>query len=91
MVIENTKIAGERGHGLVSVTNLKTLHLGYFRTLETWKLLFISNVFTINEIIEPFNKKIHVRASIIFVGEKIANKSLNRIGAKSAPSRLNQR
>lgn len=40
----------------------------YFRTLETWKLLFLNNGFTINKIIEPLNQKTQAPASIIFVG-----------------------
>ena len=42
----------------------------YFRTLETWKQLFINNGFNSNKIIEPFNKKMQAPASIIFVGVK---------------------
>lgn len=42
----------------------------YFRTLETWKQLFIDNGFTSNKIIEPFNETTQTPASIIFVGVK---------------------
>lgn len=42
----------------------------YFRTLETWKQLFITNGFTPKKIIEPFNQKTQTPASIIFVGVK---------------------
>ncbi len=42
----------------------------YFRTLKTWKLLFLNNGFTINKIIEPFNQKTQTPVSIIFVGVK---------------------
>lgn len=42
----------------------------YFRTLETWKQLFINHGFIHNKIIEPFNHKTQTSASIIFVGVK---------------------
>jgi len=42
----------------------------YFRTLETWKLLFANNGFSINKIIEPFSQRIQAPSSIIFVGVK---------------------
>lgn len=42
----------------------------YFRTLETWKRLFIENGFEIKEIIEPINPKTLKPASIIFIGVK---------------------
>jgi len=41
----------------------------YFRTLETWKMLFQQNGFNIRNIIEPLNPKTKSFASIIFVGE----------------------
>ncbi|MFT7331158.1 MAG: 2-polyprenyl-3-methyl-5-hydroxy-6-metoxy-1,4-benzoquinol methylase [Roseivirga sp.] len=41
----------------------------YFRTLETWKDLFLNNGFSISEITEPLNPKTKSFASIIFVGK----------------------
>lgn len=41
----------------------------YFRTLETWKNLFLHNGFTLNEILEPLNAKTSRPASVIFIGE----------------------
>ena len=49
----------------------------YFRTLETWKDLFITNGFNISEIIEPLNPKTKTFASIIFIGKTEANKNKN--------------
>ena len=43
----------------------------YFRTLETWKSLFIENGFSLDKIVEPINPKTHTKASIIFVGQLI--------------------
>ena len=40
----------------------------YFRTLETWRSLFIEHGFLLNKIIEPINPKSSRPASIIFVG-----------------------
>ncbi|TDU40421.1 methyltransferase family protein [Gelidibacter sediminis] len=40
----------------------------YFRTLETWKDLFLSNGFAIDDIIEPLHPKTKTVASVIFVG-----------------------
>lgn len=42
----------------------------YFRTIETWKKLFLTNGFSIGNILEPMNKKTESPASIIFVGVK---------------------
>ena len=42
----------------------------YFRTLETWKRLYIENGFHIQQIIEPSKPNEHVPASIIFIGVK---------------------
>lgn len=42
----------------------------YFRTMETWKALFLSNGFIIREIIEPLNPKTQLAASMIIVGDK---------------------
>jgi len=42
----------------------------YFRTMETWKNLFLSNGFAISEIIEPINPKTQVAASVIIIGVK---------------------
>ena len=41
----------------------------YFRTLETWKNLFLQNGFVLNEIIEPLNVATNKAASVIFIGE----------------------
>lgn len=41
----------------------------YFRTLETWKILFRSNGFELSEILEPLNPKTQIAASVIFIGE----------------------
>lgn len=41
----------------------------YFRTLETWKNLFLDNGFRLNQIVEPLNIKTKQPASIIFIGE----------------------
>ena len=42
----------------------------YFRTLESWKSLFLDNGFSIDEIVEPLNKETQVPISIIFIGVK---------------------
>ena len=42
----------------------------YFRTMETWKNLFLNNGFRISEIIEPINPETQLAASIIFIGVK---------------------
>ncbi len=41
----------------------------YFRTLESWKLLFRQNGFVLSEVLEPLNPTTNETASIIFVGE----------------------
>lgn len=41
----------------------------YFRTIKTWKDLFLNNGFTITEIIEPLHPKTKTFASIIFIGQ----------------------
>jgi len=41
----------------------------YFRTLETWKGLFLQNGFSISNIIEPLNPNTNTFASVIFVGK----------------------
>lgn len=41
----------------------------YFRTLETWKSLFLENGFRLVEQLEPVNPKTRTPASIIFIGE----------------------
>lgn len=41
----------------------------YFRTLETWKILFLKNDFKL-KILEPLNPKTKTPASVIFVGVK---------------------
>lgn len=40
----------------------------YFRTMETWKALFINNGFTLSKIVEPLNQKTNAIASVIFIG-----------------------
>ena len=40
----------------------------YFRTLDTWKSLFLKNGLTLHKIIEPIHPETNVVASIIFVG-----------------------
>ncbi len=40
----------------------------YFRTMETWKKLYLDNSFKLKEIIEPLNPKTQDSASIIFIG-----------------------
>jgi 2-polyprenyl-3-methyl-5-hydroxy-6-metoxy-1,4-benzoquinol methylase len=47
----------------------------YFRTLDTWKKLFVLNGFNLNETIEPINPKTQEPASVIFIGELADNKS----------------
>jgi len=42
----------------------------YFRTMETWKTMFISNGFTLSKIVEPLNSQTNTPASVIFVGVK---------------------
>ncbi len=46
----------------------------YFRTIETWKDLFLHNGFSVNEIKEPLNPKTKTIASIIFIGKKVVKK-----------------
>ncbi len=41
----------------------------YFRTLETWKNLFLHNGFALNKVIEPVNEATNTAASVIFVGK----------------------
>ncbi len=41
----------------------------YFRTLETWKNLFLKNGLALNKILEPLNTVTNKTASVIFVGE----------------------
>ncbi len=43
----------------------------YFRTLETWKSLFMQYEIRLSEILEPVNPKTGTFASIIFIGEVI--------------------
>ncbi len=42
----------------------------YFRTMETWKTLFVNNGFKLNKITEPVYHKTQTPASVIFIGEK---------------------
>lgn len=42
----------------------------YFRTLETWKNLFVDNGFKLSEIREPWHPEIRQPASVIFIAEK---------------------
>ncbi len=44
----------------------------YFRTLETWKLLFRDNGLTLTNFQEPMNPHTRKAASILFIGEHIA-------------------
>lgn len=46
----------------------------YFRTMETWKNLFLLNGFVLNEILEPLDVKTDKAASVILVGELATNK-----------------
>jgi 2-polyprenyl-3-methyl-5-hydroxy-6-metoxy-1,4-benzoquinol methylase len=48
----------------------------YFRTLDTWINLFVTNGFIINSIIEPINPKTKSIASILFVGKLKTAKEL---------------
>ncbi|MFT5114263.1 MAG: 2-polyprenyl-3-methyl-5-hydroxy-6-metoxy-1,4-benzoquinol methylase [Parasphingorhabdus sp.] len=41
----------------------------YFRTLATWKNLFLHNGFALNEVLEPINVTTNKAASVIFIGE----------------------
>jgi 2-polyprenyl-3-methyl-5-hydroxy-6-metoxy-1,4-benzoquinol methylase len=41
----------------------------YFRTIESWKALFVDNGFELVDIQEPVNSKTELPASIIFIGE----------------------
>lgn len=41
----------------------------YFRTLESWKKLFVDNGFRLREMREPLNPKTQKPASVIFIGE----------------------
>lgn len=43
----------------------------YFRTLATWKTLFLDNGFTIAEILEPLNPLTERPASVILVGKRV--------------------
>ncbi|MBV1875265.1 MAG: class I SAM-dependent methyltransferase [Cycloclasticus sp.] len=49
--------------------NFKNPAPWYFRTLETWKNLFLYNSFALNEIIEPINLATNTATSVIFVGK----------------------
>lgn len=40
----------------------------YFRTIETWKTLFLDNGFKLCEILEPLNNKTKIPASLILIG-----------------------
>ena len=42
----------------------------YFRTLETWEILFLNNGFKLSKMLEPLNKKTKMSASVIFIGVK---------------------
>ncbi len=41
----------------------------YFRTLETWKNLFLHSGFSLNKIIEPLDVSTNIATSVIFVGQ----------------------
>lgn len=43
----------------------------YYRTLDSWKSLFIRNGLKLREILEPLNEKTNAPASIIFIGVKV--------------------
>ncbi len=45
----------------------------YFRTIKSWKSLFLSNGFSIDKIVEPLNKETQLPASILFIGIKDRN------------------
>ena len=40
----------------------------YFRTLETWRSLFVTNGFRISTILEPLNSDTKLHASVVFIG-----------------------
>ena len=41
----------------------------YFRTIASWKGLFVEHGFTLSKVLQPFNPKTQKPASIIFVAE----------------------
>ena len=41
----------------------------YFRTMDTWKSLFINNGFMLKEMSEPINQITNSPASVLFIGE----------------------
>ncbi len=43
----------------------------YFRTLATWKTLFLNNGFKLSDILEPLNQQTKTPASVIFICVKI--------------------
>lgn len=45
----------------------------YFRTMESWKLLFVEHGFTLKIALEPVNPKTQNKASVIFVAVKGKN------------------
>ena len=48
----------------------------YFRTMESWETLFLSNGFNINEVLEPTNINSKIPVSALFIGVKVANKNI---------------
>lgn len=40
----------------------------YFRTMETWKGLFLENGFRLHQVLEPVNPKTRMPASVVFIG-----------------------
>ncbi|MDW3649301.1 MAG: class I SAM-dependent methyltransferase [Bacteroidia bacterium] len=42
----------------------------YFRTIDSWKQLYLENGFSLIDIREPIHPKTNLPASIIFIGEK---------------------
>jgi len=50
----------------------------YFRTLETWKILFQENGFKLREVLEPLNPKTKVPASVIFIGQLASRLSIQK-------------
>lgn len=45
----------------------------YFRTMDAWKGLFLTNALALEQVIEPLNPETQSPASVIFVGRKIAS------------------
>lgn len=69
MVTLNIWTAGEKGSWVGFNNSFTNPAPWYFRTLETWKNLFLKNGFALNKIIEPLNAATNKAASVIFVGQ----------------------